>query len=85
MSDKRWFVYMIEADDGSYYTGVTTDVERRLGEHQSGKRGAKYFKGRKAVKVVFVEAEHDRSSACKREAQIKKLRAIEKRRLAGTR
>jgi len=50
---------------------VTTDVERRFEEHRSGVRGARYFKGRKPEAVVYVEAADDRSTACRREAEIK--------------
>ncbi len=68
-----WTVYIIRCDDGSLYTGVTTDLERRFAEHQSGKRGARYFAGRQPDAVVWVEPDHDRSSALRREAAIKKL------------
>jgi putative endonuclease len=64
---------MLEASDGSYYTGVTTDIERRFAEHTAGARGAKYFHGRAPLRVVYRENSHTRSSACKREAEIKKL------------
>jgi putative endonuclease len=64
---------MIECDDGSLYTGVSTDVERRFEEHRNGVRGAKYFAGRKPVGIVFREGGHTRSSACRREAAIKQL------------
>lgn len=69
----NWFVYMIEASDKSYYTGITTDVERRFDEHCSSVLGAKYFNGRTPVKVIYQEADHSRSSASKREYAIKKL------------
>jgi putative endonuclease len=69
----NWFVYMIEASDKSYYTGITTDVERRFDEHCSSTLGAKYFNGRSPIKVIYQEAEHSRSSASKREYAIKKL------------
>ena len=69
----EWFVYLIRATDNSLYTGITTDVVRRFGEHLSGRAGAKYFRGRSPAAVVFVEGGHDRSSASIREAQIKKL------------
>lgn len=68
----KWFVYIIEASDQSYYTGVTTDISRRFNQHLTGK-GAKYFRGRKPVHVVYSESEHTRSSACARETAIKKL------------
>jgi putative endonuclease len=69
----NWFVYMIEVSDGSYYTGITTDVDRRFDEHCSSAVGAKYFNGRSPVKVIYQELGHSRSSASKREYEIKKL------------
>ncbi len=69
----KWSVYIIKANDNSYYTGISTDVERRFAAHISGKQGAKYFNGRTPVKVVYREDGHNRSSASKREAEIKKL------------
>lgn len=74
----NWFVYMIRSDDGSLYTGVTTDVERRFAEHSNGKRGARFFQGRKPLQVVYTESGHTRSTACKREAEIKKLNRRQK-------
>lgn len=76
-----WWVYMIESEDHSLYTGVTTDIVRRFREHSSGKAGAKYFKGRKPVAVVYSSREDDRSSAQQREAAIKKLSRSEKLKL----
>ncbi|MGB2287609.1 MAG: GIY-YIG nuclease family protein [Porticoccaceae bacterium] len=73
-----WYVYIVRASDQSLYTGITTDPERRLAEHQSGKAGAKYFRSRGALEIVYLEASADRSSASKREAQIKKLSRLEK-------
>lgn len=81
MGSNHWFVYMIEADDGALYTGVTTDVERRFSEHCQGRKGAKYFRGRQPVAVVYQETGHTRSSACQREAEIKKLKREQKQRL----
>ncbi len=69
----NWSVYIILADDGSYYTGISTDVERRFQEHCDKPAGAKYFNGRKPVDVVYREGGHDRSSATKREMEIKNL------------
>ncbi|MBT8047386.1 MAG: GIY-YIG nuclease family protein [Xanthomonadales bacterium] len=68
-----WTVYIIRCDDETLYTGVTTDLERRFNEHGGRPRGARYFLGRKPLKIVFAESGHTRSSACKREAAIKKL------------
>lgn len=69
----RWTVYIIRCEDGSLYTGVTTDLERRFAEHEAGSRGARYFAGRQPEAVVWREDGHDRSSALRREAAIKKL------------
>lgn len=74
----NWWVYIIEASDGSYYTGITTDVDRRWQEHSSGARAAKYFRGRKPRALVFVEGGHSRSSASRREGEIKSLPRAEK-------
>ena len=79
----QWYVYIIRATDQSLYTGITTDVERRFAEHQSGRAGAKYFRGRSPVEVVLVESGYDRSSASIREAQIKKLSREQKLELIG--
>ena len=73
-----WEVYIIRCDDGTLYTGVTTNLERRFREHRDLRCGAKYFNGRKPLAVVYSENGHDRSSACQREAAIKKLSREEK-------
>lgn len=74
-----WWVYMIEADDGTLYTGVTTDIRRRFLEHLGLRsRGARYFRGRSPWGVVFLEAQGDRSCALRREAAIKKLDKLAK-------
>ena len=78
-----WFVYIIEASDGSLYTGITTDVERRFAEHAEGKKGAKYFYGRKPVRVVYREQGHSRSTASQREAEIKAMSRAEKQQLVA--
>ena len=82
MSISNWTVYIIRCDDESLYTGVSTDVDRRFREHRDQKIGAKYFNGRKPLEVVYLESGHDRSSACKREAAIKKLNREQKLKLA---
>ena len=73
-----WSVYIIESDDNSYYTGITIDVERRFSEHREGPLGAKFFNGRKPLKVVYQENGHTRSTASKREAEIKKMTRLQK-------
>lgn len=64
------FVYIIECDDGSLYTGYTTDVARRIEEHDAGE-GAKYTRGRTPVKLVYKESFDSRSVAMSREYEIK--------------
>ena len=80
----NWTVYIIEACDGSLYTGITTDLQRRLAEHTRGSRGARYFRGREPRLFAFVESGHDRSSASRREAAIKRLNRREKLGLIGS-
>ena len=65
-----YFVYVLECGDGTLYTGVTTDVARRLSEHQSG-TGAHYTRARGARRILYTEAQPSRSAALKREAEIK--------------
>jgi putative endonuclease len=79
----NWQVYIILCSDDSLYTGITTDVERRFAQHLAGS-GAKYFRGHRPLRLVYLEAGHDRGSASKREAAIKKLRPADKRRLLTT-
>jgi putative endonuclease len=67
-----WAVYILRCSDGSYYTGITNALTRRIEQHNSGK-GAKYTKGRGPVELVYHEKQIDRSSASCREAEIKKL------------
>ena len=80
-----WTVYIIRCDDDCLYTGITTDVERRFREHAGASRGARFFNGRRPVEVVYRETGHDRSSASRREAAIKKLSRARKAELVGTR
>ncbi len=65
-----YFVYLLECADGSLYTGVTTDVERRLAEHKGG-TGGHFTRAKGAKRIVYTERHSDRSSAQKREAEIK--------------
>jgi putative endonuclease len=67
-----WTVYILECRDGSLYTGITTDVERRFAEHQAG-TASKYTAARGAKDIVYTEAVEDRGTASSREAEIKKL------------
>lgn len=70
-------MYLIECKDKSLYTGITTNVARRLKEHQNG-TGGNYTRAKRAVKVVYTERKLNRSTASRREAQIKKLSRQEK-------
>lgn len=67
-----WYVYILSCADGSLYTGVATDLERRLLEHNSGK-GARYTRGRTPVVLVYSERCADRSMAARRENAIKRM------------
>lgn len=75
---KEWFVYVLRCADGTLYTGVTTDVLRRVEEHNASTKGAKYTRVRRPVALAYQEQLPDRSSACAREAAIKKLSRQEK-------
>jgi putative endonuclease len=77
-----WFLYILRCADNSLYTGITTDVNRRLREHNADNRlGSKYARVRRPVVLVHQEAYASRSEASKREAAIKKLSRIQKERL----
>ena len=67
-----WYVYIILCTDGTLYTGITTDINKRWSKHCSQK-GAKYFRGREPKDFVYIETGHDRSTASKRESIIKKM------------
>lgn len=77
----NWFVYIIQGDDGHYYTGITTNIQRRWQQHLSGNGGARYFRGRKPERLCLLEGQHNRSSASQREYQIKQLSHANKTRL----
>jgi len=79
-----WFVYIVKCSDNTYYTGISTDVNQRIYEHNSLKKGAKYTKARRPVELVYEEVADNRSVASKREYLIKKLSRIEKIRLIKT-
>jgi putative endonuclease len=78
---RLWFTYIIRCSDNTLYTGVTTDLTRRLAEHNSPKGGARYTRTRQPVRLVFAEEMASRSQACRREFAIKQLSAAAKRRL----
>ncbi len=74
----NWHVYIILCSDNSLYTGITTDIERRLAQHRGRRGGARYFRGRRPERVVYLEGGHTRSSAGQREAAIKKMNRAQK-------
>ena len=78
---EEWLVYVIRASDDTLYTGITTDIVRRWQQHCSGVGGARYFRGRKPKQLVYLESGHDRASASRREAAIKKLTRRQKQAL----
>jgi putative endonuclease len=69
---KQWFVYILECQDGSYYTGVTNDIDKRMKVHAEGK-GSKYVNKKGFKKLLRVKNCKDKSDACKCEYAIKKL------------
>ena len=73
-----YFVYILECSDESLYTGITKDVTKRLDEHNSSNKGAKYTKARRPVKLLYKEPSLNRSTASKREYAIKKLTRLKK-------
>ena len=73
-----YFVYILKCSDGTLYTGITSDIARRIEEHNSSKLGAKYTKARRPVELVYSKEFNDRSSASIEEARIKKLSREEK-------
>ena len=79
-----WRVYMVACADGSLYTGITTDLVRRLAEHNSGRGGARYTRPRRPVHLVYSERAASRSAAAKREYRIKRLSAAGKKALIAS-
>ena len=78
--DNKWYLYILRCKDNTLYTGVTTDVEKRLEAHRSGK-GAKYTRGRTPLELVYREECENHSHALRRECEIKKLARTEKEKL----
>ncbi len=74
----KYFVYIVQCSDDTLYTGITTNLSRRVAEHNGGDKGAKYTKMRQPVKLVYSAIFSDRSSASKEEFRIKKLTRKEK-------
>lgn len=78
--ESKWYLYLLRCRDGSLYCGITTDVQKRLEQHRSGK-GAKYTRGRAPLELVYTEECADHSTALKRELAVKALPREEKLKL----
>ena len=76
----RFYCYILECSDGTFYTGWTNDPERRIAQHNKG-RGARYTKTRRPVKLVYLEELPDKIAALKRERAIKKMKRTQKSKL----
>lgn len=77
-SEQAWFLYIVVCSDSSLYTGITTDIDRRLYEHNYTKKGAKYTRSRRPVQLRYCATYKSRSIASKIEASIKKLKRADK-------
>ena len=73
-----YFVYILECSDHTFYTGITTNLDRRVKEHNTSKIGAKYTKVRRPVKLIYSQEFNNRSAASIEESRIKKLSRTEK-------
>ena len=80
--EKTWYLYIVECRDGTLYTGITDNIQRRMDEHNSGK-GAKYTRGRGPVKLCYSEECPGHSAALKREYAVKQLTRSQKQMLIG--
>jgi len=83
MTGAPWYLYMLRCDDGSVYTGITTDVERRFEEHRSGRRGARYLRARRPIELLYAMAVGDRSAASVAEYAVKSLEKSQKEAVAA--
>lgn len=75
-----WYLYILRCGDGTLYTGITNDVEKRLAAHRAGK-GAKYTRGRNPLELIYQEECGSHSDALKREAAVKKLTREQKEKM----
>jgi len=80
----NWTVYIVECKDGSYYTGITNNLKKRIAAHENG-TGAKYTRGRGPIRLVYAEPCENRSVATKRELIIKALKKQQKVALVASR
>ena len=73
MSQANWYVYIVQCRDNSLYTGISTDPQARVAEHNSGPNAARYTRSRRPVNLLYTEPVASRSAALKREIAIKRL------------
>jgi putative endonuclease len=73
-----WYVYILRCSDDTFYTGITTNIDRRLDEHNHGNNGARYTRARRPVRLVYAETCENRSQAQQREYRLRKLPRPEK-------
>lgn len=79
-----WYVYIAECSDGTFYTGITNNIERREKEHNTSDiKGARYTRTRRPVKIVYREERHGRGEATIREREIKRMKKERKQMLAS--
>ena len=76
--ESLWYVYILRCSDETLYTGITIDLQRRVEEHNSSPKGAKYTRVRRPVEIIYFESCKDKSSATVRELEIKKLSRAKK-------
>jgi putative endonuclease len=77
-SQPVWFVYLVRCQDDTLYCGIATDLARRLTEHNSADKGAKYTRGRQPVQLVYAEEVASRAQATQREGRIKRMSRAQK-------
>jgi putative endonuclease len=83
-SQPVWFVYLVRCQDDTLYCGIATDLARRLAEHNSADKGAKYTRGRQPVQLVYAEEVASRAQATQREGRIKRMSRAQKMGLIQT-
>lgn len=81
---KTWYVYFLRCNDNSLYAGITTNIERRLHQHNHTKLGAKYTRAKRPVTLAFIETAPDKSTASKREYQLRNLTKLKKEQLVNS-
>ncbi len=84
MDTSPYTLYILRCSDNTYYTGITSELDRRVQEHNTSPKGAKYTRSRRPVELVYHEECMDKSSALKREKEIKKLTRAKKNTLVSS-